>query len=195
VRVTLNAKAGNLGEPKVIDERRPSREDVDAHRFQELSKRIGDYLPSKASALSVSQKSYPQTLALALRAAVAKAFPPSDPYTFSLLSLVTYADQQPMLSLTGMKISRTDEVKMQGALGLEDWPFYSADWFTIHRLAVADLTVRERLFLEREVLRYSPAQTKDHLGFDLDLVTEVDGFLSSFKKYHRFYPTFLSADV
>lgn len=195
VRVTLNAKVANLGQPKTEDDRRSSRQDLNEHRLHVLAQRIGDYLPSKVGPQSVSQQDYPQTLALALRSAVGKAFSPTDPHTFSLLSLVTYADQQPMLSMTGMKISRSNEARMQAALGLDTWPFSSPDWSTVHTLAVADLTVRERLFLDRAVLRYSRAQMIDQLGFDLDLVTEVDGFLSSFKKYHRFYPTFLSAEV
>ena len=97
--------------------------------------------------------------------------------------------------MTGMKIARSDEEKMRTTLGLADWPFSSTDWADVHQLAVADLTIRERLFLERAILSLSPAQMEERLGFDLEAVTEVKGFLSNYKKYHRFYPTFLSAEV
>ena len=195
VRITLNAKADNLGLPDRTGGRRTSKDHVDEHRLEVLFKRAGDFLPSGVTRESVSQANYPRTLALALRAAAGKAFSPTDPYVFSPLSLMTYADQQPMLSMTGMKIARSDEEEMRKTLGLANWPFSSVDWTDVHQLAVADLTVRERLFLERAILRLSPAQMEEQLGFDLEAVTDVPGFLSNYKKYHRFYPTFLSAEV
>jgi hypothetical protein len=100
-----------------------------------------------------------------------------------------------MLSITGMVCDKNSAASMMSRIGIDTWPFASEDWSTIHRLFVPALTLRERLHLERAVVRESNAVIMNELGFKITGKSSLDDVLSSYRNYYRFYPTLLTADV
>lgn len=190
VRLTLNAHPDNLS--RYSQAKVPELLDV---RLATLQKRIGDFLPTGVKAAAMTEEAFPKVLASAVGLAVAKALPATDRSTFSPLSLISYSDGQQMLTVTGIKTLRSEVAAMYKTVGLADWSFGSRTWADVHKLTVVDLTARERLFLEQKVASTSAAQMAKEMGFDFDETAEAPGFLESYKRYSRFYPSYLSADV
>jgi len=75
------------------------------------------------------------------------------------------------------------------------WPFASPDWSTVHQLLVPALTIRERLFLERSVMTKPVTELVSELGFEAAADIQMEDFLENYKKYYRFYPTLLTAEI
>ncbi|MCR6645864.1 MAG: hypothetical protein NVV62_15750 [Terricaulis sp.] len=73
--------------------------------------------------------------------------------------------------------------------------FAGARQLDVHQLIVPDLTLRERLFLQRDVVGKSREELVAGLGFKRAGEIEVADFLENYKRYYRFYPTLLTADV
>ena len=137
----------------------------------------------------------PLVISRAFERASGNAFGPSSRFTFAPLSIVRYADGQQMLSLTGMVTTREREEEMRERLDLADWRFSSSDWSVVHRLSVPDLTIRERLFLERAIGSMSVDELTAGLGFDFSKLDVGDGFLGDYEHYYRFYPNLLAAEI
>ena len=100
-----------------------------------------------------------------------------------------------MLSMTGMVIPRTKKAELRSRLDLGSWPFASNDWRAVHSLEVPDLTLRERLFLERAAATSAYGEVSEKLGFIFGDETELGTFLQNYKDFYRFYPTLLSAEI
>ena len=193
VRITVNAHPHEL-----IDgpsEKAMKGEEKRAKQFAALQGRIKEFMPSRATADHMTAEELPRVIAESFAAAALKALPVSSAFTFRPLSLVRYADGVQMLSITGAVAKRADEGEMLARLGLEAWPFASDTWSSIHKLVVPDLTIRERLFLEREVVSKTPAEIVDALGFDAASGIAISDFIDTYKNYYRFYPTLLAADL
>jgi hypothetical protein len=195
VRITLNAHLSALGDSRGADGKPILASDLRVKRFQKLRDRIGEYLPSWATEELVTESELPRLLSGSLAAAALKALPVGGANSFLPLSLVRYADGQQMLSVTGAIVARGDEGALMDRLHIKTWPFASSNWDTIHRLMVPVLTVRERLFLEREIISKAPSQLVQELGFETASDMKLEDFLGNYKDYYRFYPTLLSAEL
>ncbi len=194
VRVTVNAHFSDYADPVVPGQARPLRSERQQKTFEKLQRRIADYLPSTASAADMTEEGLPLLLAHAFGVAVHNAFQPTSDTTFKPLSITRYADGLQMLTVTGTIVKRKDDREVAKALDLKNWPFASKDWQRIHHLVVPALTLRERLFLERELGGRADRIVKK-LGFSSTADVSIRDFLKSYKDYYRFYPTLLSADV
>jgi len=62
-------------------------------------------------------------------------------------------------------------------------------------VTVPDLTIRERLFLERAIGTATIPNLKDHLGFDFGALKVGEAFLNDYEHYYRFYPNLLTAEI
>ena len=192
VRVTVNAHPPSLASG--------SEGSIPAHelrerRFETLSRRVGDYLPSDATPAQMDRVGLARVLSLAFGRAAVNALPVGAEETFSLLSLVRYADGQQMLSLTGAIVARNEERDMRNAMAMEGWPFVVPDWESVRPLRVPDLTIRERMFLEQAMDHQEPHKVAAQLGFALDEGASVEEFLDDYRKYYRFYPSVLSTEL
>lgn len=196
VRITVNAKPGALYTARPVPGVKPlSGEDIRNLRLAKLDERIGDYLPVGVSADDMTDAGLPPILSHAFGQASLNAFPTSSPLTFAPLSIVRYADGQQMLSMTGIVVRRADETHMRDKIELSEWRFGSSTWTEVHNLVVPDLTLRERLFLERSVGTMNIAEIKRRLGFDFGKLTVGDEFLQDYEHYYRFYPNLLAAEA
>jgi len=196
VRITVNAKASSLFSPKPQKgvPTMPSKE-IRMVRLEKLKERVGDYLPANAEAEMMTDELLPTVLSKAFGAAALEALPTSGASTFAPLSIVRYADGQQMLSLTGIVVQRDQEAQMRAKLELSSWRFASRDWGEVHLLTVPDLTLRERLFLERAIGTTAVPDLKEHLGFDFGALDVGEAFLNDYEHYYRFYPNLLAAEI
>ena len=100
-----------------------------------------------------------------------------------------------MLSMTGIVIERSHKKEFLERIHLASWPFFSSEWSTVHHLLVPALTLRERLFLERGILSKTPEKLVEELGFENASDINIKDFLDSYKRYYRFYPTLIAAEL
>lgn len=196
VRVTVNASASALytpprqkGVPAV-----PS-ETIRGYRLAELQERIGDFLPAGTDAGMMTDGLLPSVLSKAFGAAALEALPIAGDHTFAPLSIVRYADGQQMLSLTGVVVQRDRESEMREKIDLDSWRFASRDWNQIHPLTVPNLTIRERLLLERSIDTMSIPDIKKLMGFDYGSLEGGEKFLDDYRHYYRFYPNLLAVET
>ena len=194
VRITVNAHATSLGATRKPNGDLKEEDELKKERFEKLKSRIGDFLPSDASPGHVGKTELPGLLARAFSQAVGKALPPLGKKTFSPLSIVSYADGQRMLSITGALVERKQEKEMRSQMGLESWPFKSSDWRSMAMLNVPDLTVRERMFLEQKI-DAKASEIADGLGFDFVGDIDVAEFVEQYRWYYRFYPSLVALEV
>ena len=193
VRVTVNAHPRELIDSP--SEKLKTAEEKRDKQFQGLQNRIKEFMPSWATADDMTADNLPRVISESFAAAALKAFPVTSKRTFRPLSIVRYADASQMLSITGVIADRTDEGQMLSQLGMEKWPFSSDTWSIIHKLVVPDLTLRERLFLEREVVAAAPEAIIEGLGFDDAGGISVADFIDNYRNYYRFYPSLLTAEL
>ncbi|WP_295953778.1 O-methyltransferase [uncultured Xanthomonas sp.] len=193
VRVTINANPKELhteatNGPVLVTK-------AMQNQFDSIKASIGDYLPSTASCNDMTAEGLAILLSQAFGSAALKALPLSGRTIFAPLSIVRYADTTQMLSISGAIAARDRMDQLRSEMDLKSWPFASTDWCDIKRLVVPAITLRERLFLERSIMNKSDADIEQELGFSLFGETDVKLFLESYKKYYRFYPTFLPAEL
>ena len=195
VRVTVNAHPHDLIDQQAAGGKPLAAEVKRQKQFDKLKERISDYLPSWAKPEHMTSSELPHVLSAAFASAALKALPVSESWVFAPLSIIRYADGQQMLSITGSVVDRTNADAMRERLGLSDWPFSSTGWDVIHHLVVPHLTVRERLFLEREITSKAPDDLIKELGFETASGVAIADFLDSYKNYYRFYPTLLTSEL
>lgn len=193
IRITVNAHPHELIERH--SEKLARAEEKRASQFEALKARIKEFLPSWATADHMTAADLPRVISESFSAAALKALPVSSALTFRPLSIIRYADGAQMLSISGIVARRSDEGEMLSRADLQSWPFVSDTWSMIHNLIVPDLTLRERLFLEREVVSSTPEDIVTALGFDSAAGISVANFLENYRRYYRFYPTLLAADI
>ena len=196
VRVTVNAHPlHSLDEDKNPDTEKEQKDAKNKRLLDRLKNLISDYLPPDTAVDDMAYDRLPLRLSQSFASAALKAFPPSGNVKFCPLSIVRYADSTQMLSITGAIVEKSNEVKMKSALSMHNWALYSKDWTDIHQLVVPALTLRERLFLEREVGTKTESELLEDLNFFSGSSVNLSAFIHSYKKYYRFYPTLLSADI
>jgi hypothetical protein len=193
VRVTVNANPNAYLDS--ADGKMMLLEDRQQKGFETLRRRIGDYLPNWCEPPMMTAEGLPRMIAGAFGNAALEAIPATSTQCFKPLSIVRYTDATQMLSMTGALIQNSDRLSIEAQLDLGTWPFASETWTSIHHLIVPDLTLRERLYLEREVTLTGRDELAKTLGFDEVGKLSLDEFLDSYRKYYRFYPSLLAAEV
>lgn len=195
VRVTVNAQPNALVDAQASGEPQLLAHEKRAKQLQNLRSRIGDFLRSTTTADEMTLEKLPIAISEAFGAAALKALPVNSGHAFCPLSIIRYADGEQMLSITGVVVSRDERNSLIERLDLKSWPFASTDWSIVHHLMVPALTVRERLFLERGIVNKSPEDLVSELGFAKASNIPIAEFLESYKRYYRFYPTLLAAEI
>ena len=194
IRITVNAHGSALGDFKEKHGRQLTDDELREERFRVIKERLGEFLPSDASPKDVGKMELPRLLARTFGQAAAKIWPPQRENIFSPLSILSYADGQRMLSMTGALVRRTREDEMRSKMDLKTWPFNSLDWESMESLNVPDLTIRERMFLEREIAA-PPEEIAEKLGFQFENGIDVTEFVEQYRTYYRFYPSLVAAEV
>lgn len=196
IRVTVNAHPPALGDNKDPDDpdRVLDKTELQNKRFAKLTTRIGDYLTTDVDASFMTEDHLPIALAKAFGQATAKALPPTGDVGFLPMSIVRYADGHQMLSITGCLFKKSERRSIVDRIGLAEWPFASLEWNKVHSIYVPDLTIRERMLLDRAVATGIFLGLKEQLGFTFPDV-DLDIFLENYKNFYRFYPSLLSADL
>jgi hypothetical protein len=185
VRVTLNAYERTLAANDWQTEGFPTPSHC---RAKKLRDQIGDYFPADVD--RILQNEMPSVLAGAVAIAAAKA--EAETRTrFLPVFLASYADGQRMFTATVLCVAEDRKL----IDGLKGWEFLAKDWSKITEISVPDLSIREKVAIDKllsrgpkaiiKALKFKPASELDdaHLA------------IGSYKRLHRFYPTFHAIGV
>lgn len=193
VRVTVNAHM-NLQIEATAGAKPLTRQEKQEKMLHTIKSKMGEFLPSNVKADDMTDAGLASVISRSFGAAAHKAFQSTSDNTFKPLSVTRYSDGTQMLSMTGIVIARAEIAEFDSKMRWASWPFASKEWETVHHLVVPNLTLRERLFLEKGVGRDSE-DIIGELGFTEASEIPLREFLASYKNYYRFYPTLLAADV
>ncbi|MBC8792753.1 MAG: hypothetical protein C6Y20_14215 [Tagaea sp. CACIAM 22H2] len=168
-----------------------SLDDIRERRFNKLREMLGDQLRPGAKSSDLLQKLGITKLAVhAFNVAAEAAFSNAGKYTFEPLSITTYADGHRMLSVTGAVVKRSEVDLYRKKMDLKTVPGGVGDWQTIVDVEIPQLTVWEKLTLDRDIHSKSAAELAAQLNFKLHESIPTENLIERFKLFQRFYPTF-----
>ncbi|PJZ57458.1 O-methyltransferase [Leptospira barantonii] len=198
VKITLNANINCLGEAKDISEEeiiRTGKEKLEIlrnRRLEKLKNRLRDHLPSTTESAKMNDEEYPKVLLDALRIATQKAFEGNSDRLFLPLSSFIYKDSlHKMLTLTGIIIPSENVSEFLQETAIDSWEFYSNDWNKIVELNAPGLTIKEKLWLDKEIPVRKFESLIKKIPFDLDEEeSKHESIIKDYIKLYRYYPHF-----
>lgn len=160
-----------------------------AHKLAySLRDQIGEYLPAEISALK--KEEFPQALAGAIKM-VASAASSETNLEFIPILLSSYADGQRMFTATVLTVEEGHKLPS----GLEGWEFLAKNWSRVLEISVPDLSIREKVLIDKHLAKGPAAIIKAAKFKPISELDEAKIALQSYKKLHRFYPTFQAIGV
>lgn len=187
VRITVDVDEKTLA--RVSKE--ASFEETTELRFEMLREMLGDQLKPGAKAKDLADKlGIARLVVYAFNMAAESAFRASGQFVFEPLSITTYADGHRMLSITGA-VMRQDKVKKcREQMGLDSVPGAVRNWDELVDVEIPQLTIWEKLTLDREIHTKSSVDLAVMLDFKLHESIPTTALIDGFRSFQRFYPTF-----
>lgn len=165
--------------------------DVLTNRLENLQSQLGSaYLAEGISINDVTNDGLPNVYLNALKRKIAEGLTENSKLEFLPLGCYTYNDGTPMLTVTGALIDRTQQAEFESRLELGRLDFASPQW-EIHQIEVPDMSLRERLEIDKKL----SGKTADQIAEDLPFRFEKDpeeslDLIRNYLKLYRFYPNY-----
>lgn len=191
LKITLNANPGQLGTPAEPDTHR-----LHEFRLEELRKELGNYLPAGTEPEHMVRAGFGRVLLSALRLAVERRLESGSAEFIGVCSSL-YSDGQPMVTATGVVVSKGERESFIRRTCLPGWEFFRAEWWTPEVIDLPDLSTRERLTIEQALHAQEKSDIDALLGFGLpksELSSDGDSF-AVYRRFYRLYPHFARIDL
>lgn len=163
----------------------------------ELQERFGDYFPREITRADFKLPEAACLVQAMLQIAAQSILPTESGTVFQLVQSCTYADgPTQMLSVTGVVCETSERDKI--AQSFNEWPYGNTNWGEPHRVDLPDLSVKERLRLEKHLPVKSTAVRglQRALGYRIDKNSESsERKLEQYRDFYRFYPMFARVSV
>lgn len=186
VRMTVDVDEKTLG-------KQSDGEDLDSlrlRRFSQLQELLGAELKPGTRDDELAKKlGIAKLVSFAFGLVAEKAFERKS-YIFEPVSLTTYADGHRMLSVTGVVIERTRAKECRDKMNLSAVPGGVTGWEELIDIQIPQLTVWEKLMIDRDVQNKTPAELAKTINFKLHETVPTYELLDGYKTFQRFYPTF-----
>jgi hypothetical protein len=183
IRITMNADDFTL--------RGPWEKEFDApgkYRAHRLRIQIGDFLSSDVEEIVEGQLPVVLSGAVQLACSIAGE---GKRLTFHPILITSYADGQRMLTVTVLALPNGEPLP----LGLQDWEFLAKRWSDVVDISAPDLSLREKTLIDRHLSKSPGAIVRAIKFFPANDLDDARKAVASYKRLHRFYPTFLSIGV
>lgn len=165
-----------------------SLDELQLRRFEVIREQLGDELKPGARQHHLSKTlGIAQLVVYAFRLVAEKVFERSE-LCFAPLSITSYADGHRMLSITGALVSRDQLKSCHEKMDLSSVPGGVEDWDNLINIQIPQLTVWEKLSIDRELLGKS--KIPEVLDFKIHESISTTELLKGYKIFQRFYPTF-----
>ncbi|MBT7956418.1 MAG: hypothetical protein HN731_14600 [Rhodospirillaceae bacterium] len=188
VRITLNADLETItksegGIPKPFNTH-------EEYRLFVFNNELGEYgeNPTKAQ---MKKATFPIALSNCVKTAMQKGAMINSEIAAKPLSIHSYSDGTPMLTVTAIILPRGEIGKFFARKSISRWPRRSKSWTDVQNLNLPDLSLKERIEIDRRLKSSSPNQIAKSLGFNFGgkKKSTIDQ-IRSYKSYCRYYPMF-----
>lgn len=186
IKITMNANVATLPIPSDAprDNPRPAR-------FVAAEKQLGEYWHSTVSENDMTRDAFPGVVLGCVLRAASQALPPGRELQFIVATSFVYADSEhSMLTVTGVVTPVSEVARLRLALRLKSWDLAYRPGNAPIPIIAPVLSTRERVFLERLLPKYRrtiASRGKFQVGKS---DPETAKLLSSFARFHRYYPHF-----
>lgn len=187
-RITLNAHHPTLCGGNEFKSEGFERPDV--YRAVKLRRQLGAYMPVDCEEIDIDEVA--PTLARCFGLAALAAERRSTNIKIVPALVTSYRDGMTMLTVTCVA------APLKGGENLintfKKWKFYSRNWTDIHTIKAPQFSLKEQSIIDSK-LHDSPKNMLRSLSFlpSDDLPSSIDA-LKSYRKFHRFHPTFRHVD-
>ncbi len=166
-------------------------EDIHEKRLEILVQRLGtQFLPEGLTPDQVREDKYPGVLLGSFQRVVAEAMKESSSLTFQPIGSYVYKDTTQMLTITGIVLETTQLEKFIEQTGLRGFDLAGLDW-RLQQINVPDLSLREKLLLDRIIFKKTATEIETAMEFTLDEDAEDSiKMIESYVKFYRYYPNF-----
>ncbi len=187
LRITVDVDGKTLGRSATEE----TQKDLQERRFANLQELLGEQLKPGATANALGKRlGVAEIILHAFRIVSEDAFREVKSRRFEPISLTTYADGHRMLSVTGILIEPDRLEACRRQMHLQSVPGGVNSWDELVSIQIPQLTVWEKLTLDRSVHKKSPSQLAKELKFRLHETISTSELLSGYAKFQRFYPSF-----
>jgi hypothetical protein len=187
VRITVDVDEKTLA--RVSKE--VSFEETTAIRFNMLREMLDDQLRPGAKPSDLAEKlGVARLVVYAFQMAAEAAFSANSQFVFEPLSITTYADGHRMLSVTGAIMERNKVLQCRSQMGLNSVPGGVKNWDDLVDVEIPQLTIWEKLTLDREIHAKSSEELAAMIDFKLHESIPTTVLIDGFRQFQRFYPTF-----
>ncbi len=193
LKITLNANPDSLCPYGKRDREGAalSREETHQRRLANLKSRIGDYLPAGCEPDQMTAAELPRVLSLAARNAVIRGTEGTG-LSFQPLCSFSYADSgHQMLTLSGIFLPQGESINFLKITKIDKWKFANLDWGHPHSIRIPVLTLKERLYIDQNLPKWSNTKKAIRAKVILDGDSEKNQeSLLSYITYYRHFPNF-----
>jgi hypothetical protein len=163
------------------------------NRLETLRSTLGSaFLAEGISITDVSDDGLPHVFLDALKRKIAEGLTEVPTLEFVPLGCYLYSDGTPMLTVTGAMIRRQEQADFESRFGFDNSEvnFTSPGW-EIHRIAVPDMSLRERIEIDQRLTGKSAEQIATELSFKFEEDDEASlDLIRNYMKLYRFYPNY-----
>jgi len=187
VRMTVDVDEKTLGRRTEGE----SISDLTKRRFERLRELLGEDLkPGSRTRNASNPLGIAKIIAYAFRLVAERAFERDKVYTFAPFSLTTYADGHRMLSITGGIVERDRLSECRQKMNLKTVPGGVDSWDELVGIQLPQLTVWEKLSIDRYIEAKKLKQLTGIINFRLHETIPTLKLLEGYSQFQRFYPTF-----
>lgn len=189
-RITLNANVRSLAAEQVWKDS-GSELSLSGYRAEKLRNQLGNFVPSAVK--EVEKEDFPSVLLHCIKHCLETAVPTASATKIIPVLNTVYNDGTVMLTSTVLCVE--PDAKLPS--GLSEWEYLANDWTSPFEIVAPDLSLRERFFLD-ERLQMDPGDILAEAKFLSGKPQHKDQSIraiTSYKKLHRFYPTFRNTET
>jgi hypothetical protein len=187
-RITVNANAETL---KGSDAKMPDQYNTRSEwRLAIFQSQLGKF-PCQATAREMTVAGFPAVLARAVGVAAMEGAK-GKKFVVRPLAVTSYSDGTPMLSVTVILLPAAEADEFMARPWISEWKHRAANWGSVTKIDVPDLSLKEKMLIDRHTNVLDDRQIAGQLGFDLgdDQPSTLDK-LSQYREHFRFYPQFV----
>ncbi len=161
------------------------------NRLENLKTKVGAaYLADGLTVGDVTNDGLPEVLLGALKRKISEGMMESPRLYFQPVGCYLYRDSVTMVTATGIVLHQADEKKFMAQTNLDDFEFSSLNW-QLHRIDVPDLSLQEKLMLDKLLFAKTSEEISQTLTFQLsENPDESLELISNYKRLYRYYPVY-----
>ena len=193
IKITMNANPNTLAERKQGE----NEDAVQKRRVKVLQDDLGDYLPTSFEYTDMTNRKLIPILCHAIKKASLRAVrdaPDSQPIP---LAAFVYRDgPHQMLTVTVRRTPKSDVESYREKMKKLQWQYLPCDWNDAKRINVPNLSVAERVHIEKRLFSDDLKKVHDELPFcfDENPKTSLD-ILEEYAKHYRRYPSYFQVVI